>query len=379
VGRLGGDEFAICIEVAAGGQPDVVGTAQRILDVVRAPFSVAGADVAARVSIGVSTANDRTEGAADMLREADLALYAAKSAGKGSCHFFEPSLHRTVLARLEQRAALEDAIEGEQLVLHYQPVRRLGDGEIVGMEALVRWQHPQRGLVPPMEFIPLAEETGLVVPLGRWVLEQACADFSRWQRSWIEGNGRPLRVAVNVSPRQLQSTDFLKVVDETLARHHMDPSWLTLEITEGVLVQDSDEVMTRLRALHDRGIALATDDFGTGYSSLSYLHRFPIQILKIDQSFVRGMDEHDERRKILHAIVSLASSLGLELVAEGVERESQALELQELGCEYGQGFHLGRPVDAAAMEDLLDRASRGRLAASSREAVGAISGPLLSM
>jgi EAL domain-containing protein (putative c-di-GMP-specific phosphodiesterase class I) len=182
-----------------------------------------------------------------------------------------------------------------------------------------------------------------------------------------------------VSPRQLQSTDFLKVVDETLARHHMDPSWLTLEITEGVLVQDSDEVMTRLRALHDRGIALATDDFGTGYSSLSYLHRFPIQILKIDQSFVRGMDEHDERRKILHAIVSLASSLGLELVAEGVERESQALELQELGCEYGQGFHLGRPVDAAAMEDLLDRASRGRLAASSREAVGAISGPLLSM
>jgi diguanylate cyclase (GGDEF)-like protein/PAS domain S-box-containing protein len=374
VARLGGDEFAICIEVVAGTQPDVASTAQRILDVVRAPFPVAGIDIAARVSIGVSTADQATEGPADMLREADLALYAAKNAGKGSYQFFEPSLHRMVLARLERRAALEEAIEGGQLLLHYQPVMRLSDGEIVGMEALVRWQHPDDGLVPPLEFIPLAEESGLVLPLGRWVLDRACADISRWQENWTMAGRPPLRVAVNVSPRQLQSTDFLQMVDETLVRHGVDPSWLTIEITESVLVQDSEEVMRRLRDLDSRGIRLALDDFGTGYSSLSYLHRFPIHILKIDQSFVRGMDEHDDRKKILDAIVSLASNLGLELVAEGIERESQASYLRELGCEYGQGYHLGRPISARAMDELLDRECHGHPHALRSGPVPAIAG-----
>jgi diguanylate cyclase (GGDEF)-like protein/PAS domain S-box-containing protein len=355
VARLGGDEFAVCIEIVADTQPDIASTAQRILDVVRAPFSVAGVDVAARVSIGISTATQATEGAADMLREADLALYAAKNAGKGSYRFFEPGLHRMVLARLERRAALEQAIEDDQLLLYYQPVIRLADGEIVGMEALVRWQHPEQGLVPPLDFIPLAEESGLVVPLGRWVLDRACVDISRWQEKWTATGRPPLRVAVNVSPRQLQSTDFLEMVDETLARHGVDPSWLTLEITESVLVQDSEEVMRRLCDLDRRGITLALDDFGTGYSSLSYLHRFPIQILKIDQSFVRGMDEHEDRKKILSAIVSLASSLGLELIAEGIETEPQARHLRGLGCEYGQGYHLGRPVPVDAMDALLHR------------------------
>jgi EAL domain-containing protein (putative c-di-GMP-specific phosphodiesterase class I) len=301
-----------------------------------------------------------------MLREADLALYAAKSAGKSSYHFFEPGLHRLAIIRLEQRAALESAIEDGDLRVHYQPVVRLSDGEIVGMEALVRWQHPIQGLVPPLEFIPLAEESGLVLPLGRWVMNQACDDFTRWQRKRIAMNGRPMRVAVNVSPRQLQSTDFLQMVDETLVGHGMDPSWLTVEITESVLVQDTEEVMTRLQELHNRGIVLALDDFGTGYSSLSYLHRFPIQILKIDQSFVRGMDEDDERGKILHAIVSLASSLGLELVAEGIELESQAVQLEALGCEYGQGYYFGRPMASDAMEQLLD----GQISTVARSSTG---------
>jgi diguanylate cyclase (GGDEF)-like protein/PAS domain S-box-containing protein len=374
VARLGGDEFAVCIEVVVGTQPDVASTAQRILDVVRTPFSIAGIDIAARVSIGVSTADQATAGAADMLQEADLALYAAKNAGKGSFHFFEPSLHRMVLARLERRAALEVAIEGGQLLLHYQPVMRLSDGEIVGMEALVRWLHPNNGLVPSLEFIPLAEESGLVVPLGRWVLDRACADISRWQDEWTMAGHSPLRVAVNVSPRQLQSTDFLQMVDETLARHRVDASWLTIEITESVLVQDSDDVMTRLRGLDSRGIRLALDDFGTGYSSLSYLHRFPIQILKIDQSFIRGMDEHDDRKKILDAIVSLASSLGLELVAEGIESEAQASYLRELGCEYGQGYHLGRPVPAQAMDELLARECNHRPRSPHSAAISVIAG-----
>jgi EAL domain-containing protein (putative c-di-GMP-specific phosphodiesterase class I) len=321
---------------------------------------VAGVDVAARVSIGISTASSTTYSSADMLREADLALYAAKNAGKGSYEFFEPSLHRMVLDRLERRAALEKAIESGQLVLHYQPVMRLSDGDIVGMEALVRWEHPDEGLIPPMDFIPLAEESGLVVPLGRWVIDQACADLMDWQKKWMATGRPPLRVAANVSARQLQSTNFLQSVDMTLAHHRVDPTWLTMEITESVLVQDSEEVMKRLRDIHSRGITLALDDFGTGYSSLSYLHRFPIQILKIDQSFVRGMNEHDDRKKILDAIVSLASSLGLELIAEGIEHESQANYLRAIGCEYGQGFHLGRPVPAQAMAELLERECRKR-------------------
>ena len=358
--RLGGDEFAVCVETASGTTPDVASTAQRILDVMRPPFSVAGTDVSARVSIGISNAGQLTNNSANMLREADLALYAAKSAGKGSYQFFEPGLHRMVLDRLERRAALETAIENGQLVLHYQPVIRLSDGDIVGMEALVRWNHPEDGMIPPLEFIPLAEESGLVIPLGRWVLDQACIDLSQWQERWTMAGHPPLNCAVNVSARQLQSTDFLRSVDETLARHGVESSWLTIEITESVLVQDSEEVMSRLRDLHSWGITLSLDDFGTGYSSLSYLHRFPIQILKIDQSFVRGMDEDDDRKKILDAIVSLAGSLGLVLIAEGIERESQAKYLRETGCEYGQGFHLGRPVPAQAMGELLERQCHSR-------------------
>jgi len=216
-------------------------------------------------------------------------------------------------------------------------------------------------LIPPMDFIPLAEESGLVVPLGSWVLDQACADLSGWQEKRARSGRPPLRVAVNVSARQLKSTDFLQSVDKALAAHGVEPSWLTIEITESLLVEDSEEVMGRLRDLHSRGISLALDDFGTGYSSLSYLHRFPIQILKIDQSFVRGMDEHEDRKKILDAIVSLASSLGLELIAEGIEHESQARYLRELGCEYGQGYHLGRPIPAGAMDELLDREGERRV------------------
>jgi EAL domain-containing protein (putative c-di-GMP-specific phosphodiesterase class I) len=301
-------------------------------------------------------AGDNTDGSIGMLREADLALYAAKSAGKGTYHFFETSLHHAVLARLEQRAALEEAIDTNQLCLHYQPILNLADGTMVGVEALVRWEHPTKGLIPPIEFIPLAEDSGLVVSLGRWVLDRACADLYRWQCRWKAGTPQTFNVAINVSPRQLQSSDFLTVVDDTIHRHHIDPSWLTFEITESLLVQDSADVMTRLVAVHDLGIALALDDFGTGYSSLSYLNRFPIQILKIDQSFVAGIDESNlaaNGTTLIKAIVSMAQSLGLDLVAEGIENESQRRLLASLGCTYGQGYHLGRPVTADAIDALI--------------------------
>jgi EAL domain-containing protein (putative c-di-GMP-specific phosphodiesterase class I) len=281
-----------------------------------------------------------------MMREADLALYAAKSRGKASFCFFEPGLHEAVVTRLERRAAFERAIEEGQLRLHYQPVVALDDHRLVGAEALVRWEHPTEGLVSPAEFIPLAEESGLIVPMGRWVLEQACADLARWRTEpgWPD---RPFRVSVNVSPRQLQSPDFLDVLDAALERNQVPPGGLMLEITESLLVQESVDVLMRLQSLQERGVLLALDDFGTGYSSLSYLNRFPIQVLKIDRSFVNGMDGDAERLSVLNAINALASSLGLRVVAEGVELESQAVQLEAMGCQYGQGYFFGkpRPVD----------------------------------
>jgi diguanylate cyclase (GGDEF)-like protein len=343
--RLGGDEFAVCVE-ADGPATDLAVVAQRVLDAMVEPFWLDGHEMQVRVSIGVTEAGHNTADAAEMMREADLALYAAKSRGKASFCFFEPGLHEAVVTRLERRAAFERAIEEGQLRLHYQPVVALDDHRLVGAEALVRWEHPTEGLVSPAEFIPLAEESGLIVPMGRWVLEQACADLARWRTEpgWPD---RPFRVSVNVSPRQLQSPDFLDVLDAALERNQVPPGGLMLEITESLLVQESVDVLMRLQSLQERGVLLALDDFGTGYSSLSYLNRFPIQVLKIDRSFVNGMDGDAERLSVLNAINALASSLGLRVVAEGVELESQAVQLEAMGCQYGQGYLFGkpRPVD----------------------------------
>jgi len=345
--RLGGDEFAVCVE-SDGAPAGLATVAQRLLDVmVVEPFWLDGHDVAVRVSIGVTEAGHNTTDAAEMMREADLALYAAKNGGKASFSFFEPGLHEAVVGRLERRAAFERAIEEGQLRLHYQPVVALDDHRVVGVEALVRWEHPTEGLIPPAEFIPLAEESGLIVPMGRWVLEQACADLARWRQEpdWAD---RPFRLSVNVSPRQLQSADFLEVLDGVLDRHRVPPGGLMLEITESLLVQESAEVLVRLESLQDRGVLLALDDFGTGYSSLAYLNRFPIQVLKIDRSFVNGMDGDAERLSVLKAINALATALGLRVVAEGIELESQATQLEAMGCQYGQGYLFGkpRPVDS---------------------------------
>ena len=347
--RLGGDEFAVCTESEIPGAAPTA-LVQRIMEAIHAPFAVAGTEITARASIGVSVANRSTDCAADMLREADLALYAAKSAGKATFRFFEPSLHQAVLNRLEQRAALGKAIDEGQLCLFYQPIVRLPDARIVGVEALVRWNHPERGFVGPAEFIPVAEESGLVIPLGRWVLDQACADLADWQRRIPQA--RKLRMSVNVSARQLQSGQFAETVQRCLLERGVRPSSLTLELTESVLVQDDKVILQRLQSLQSRGITLALDDFGTGYSSLSYLHRFPIGVLKIDRSFVLGMAREDGMA-LVDAIVSIGHSLGLDLVAEGIEHDDQARQLESLGCQYGQGYLFARPMPADALEVLL--------------------------
>ena len=355
--RLGGDEFAICAEFDPDGDIDLTALATRLLATFKEPFSLDGTEINARVSIGVSTAGEHTSSAADMLREADLALYAAKTAGKGTFRLFEPGLHAEALARLKRRAALETAIESDQLRLHYQPIVRLADGAIVGLEALVRWDHPTEGMVPPLDFIPLAEQSGLIIPLGQWVLNQACRDLSRWQESWPDAYGSAPSMSVNVSPRQLQSGNFLEVVDEAMARNGIDPALLTLEITESCLAEDSEVVVSCLRQLDERGITLSLDDFGTGYSALSYLRKFPIRVLKIDRSFVKEMDTA-EGLTLLHAIVAMARSLGLALVAEGIEDESQVRELRSRGCEEGQGFLFWRPLPASTIDELLLDATR---------------------
>jgi diguanylate cyclase (GGDEF)-like protein/PAS domain S-box-containing protein len=362
--RLGGDEFAVCAEFDPTVEFDLTALATRILVAFTEPFSLGGTELTAHLSIGISTAGDHTRAATDMLREADLALYAAKNSGKGTFRFFEPELQEAALDRLERRTALEHAIGSGELRLHYQPIVRLSDGIITGLEALVRWQHPVEGLVPPLEFIPLAEQSGLIVPLGEWVLNQACVDLSRWQQSWPAVFGPAPHVSVNVSPRQLQSGRFVEVIDDALARHCVDPSSLTVEITEGCLVEDSVEVLARLRQLDERGITLSLDDFGTGYSSLSYLQRFPMRILKIDQSFVNAMDT-DEGLTLLTAIVAMARSLGLSLIAEGIEDEEQARELRRLGCDEGQGFLYWRPMTAGAVDQLLAETNMSLVTAAS--------------
>ncbi|HEX2699543.1 MAG TPA: bifunctional diguanylate cyclase/phosphodiesterase [Acidimicrobiales bacterium] len=354
--RLGGDEFAICIESHSHSPFDLASFAQRILDETRPPFAVAGTELTVRVSVGIATAGPRCTAAAEVLREADMALYAAKNAGKNCYQFFETGLHESAVARLEKRASLENAVEAGELRVHYQPIVRLSDTTMVGVEALVRWEHPTLGLVPPQDFVPLAEESGLVVPMGSWVLDQACKDLARWQRR-LPAPNPPMRVSVNVAARQLQSAAFVDVVDEALARHGVPASSLTLEITESALVNDSDAILERLAALHERGVVLALDDFGTGYSSLSYLHRFPIDVLKIDRSFVSGVDTTTDRSMILDAIVSLARSLDLGIVAEGIEHETQAARLEQLGCDLGQGFLYSRPVPAAGIDGIIGRGS----------------------
>jgi diguanylate cyclase (GGDEF)-like protein/PAS domain S-box-containing protein len=348
--RLGGDEFAICAEFDGSETDAVTALAERVLDVFGAPFAVANTDMKISATVGIaSTRSNSDSNAADLLREADLALYAAKNAGKRTFRFYEPSLHQAVLMRVQKRTELEQAITRGELLVYYQPIVELRDGRIAGVEALARWNHPERGLLLPSEFISIAEESGLIVPLGRWVLDRACADLSHWRRN---PNAHQLRMSVNVSPRQLHDLHFEKMVDEVLVEHGLDPGVLTLEITESALLEGDDSVLLLLRTLQERGIMLALDDFGTGYSSLSYLHQFPLGTLKIDRAFVRDMDKGNGMA-LLDTIVSMGRNLGLLGIAEGIEIPSHVSQLELLGCKYGQGFLFAHPLPADALEALL--------------------------
>ena len=351
VARFGGDEFAVLIEDASDDtELDTVAT--RILDSLRQPFLVNDRELHVRGSMGIARMDHDVDSADQLLRNADLAMYRAKAATQGGFERYNPGMHTELVARVQLEADLRRALEAEELFLHYQPTFDLGSGQITGAEALCRWNHPTRGLVPPTEFIPLAEASGLIRPLGAWVLREACQQAAAWQHAHPDRD-KPLALNVNLSGRQLQHTQVVQDVADALRDSGLPAESLVLEMTESVLLDDSETVLDILGQLKALGIRLAIDDFGTGYSSLSYLHRFPVDILKIDRSFVERLSHASDNAELAWTVVRLGQSLQLQTVAEGVEDSTQFLTLRRMGCDIGQGYYFGRPMDANALARLL--------------------------
>ena len=347
VGRLSGPHFALLLEgffEPAALQPWL----QQVCQALAAPCTVQGRDVFLEARIGVALAQPQAA-AEDVLRQAEVALDQTLEAGVGRIDFFNPARDTRVARRMLLHSALHRALEAGQLSLHYQAQVDIRSQRIVGFEALMRWQHPSLGAVSPAEFIPLAEESGLIVAMGAWALDQACAQLRAWQDAGLA----PVRVAVNLSPRQFDHAELLAEVDAALQRHALAPALLELEITESVALQGVERTVATLAALKARGLALAIDDFGTGYSSLGYLKRFPVDALKVDQSFVRSMDSDAGDAAIVRAVIALAHSFGLGVIAEGVETPAQLACLAALGCDYAQGYYFSRPLPPAQAVHLL--------------------------
>jgi diguanylate cyclase (GGDEF)-like protein len=349
IARLGGDEFAVLLEELR--EPgDAARAARRLLDSLERPFELREREFYISASIGIAAGIDEPE---SLLRDADLAMYRAKSTGKARYAIFEPGMHTAIVERLELEVDLKRALEREELAIAYQPIFSLATGAVAGVEALVRWQHPTRGLVLPESFVPLAEESGLIRELGRWVLRSACHQAALWRAKYPGHPG--LRVEVNVSGAQLLEPGLVAEVAEALAAAQLDGSGLTLEITETALMQNVDAAIEQLGALKELNVELAIDDFGTGYSSLRYLRRLPLDSLKIEKSFVAGIGKPGDEPELLRAIVDLAEIFGLTVIAEGIERPEQRERLIELGCQLGQGHLLSAPLNAAATDALLFR------------------------
>lgn len=350
LGRLGGDEFVILFD-DLGEIERIEILAQRLQDDLRAPLRVGGVELRTSASLGIALCTDGYQRWDEMLRDADLAMYEAKAAGKAQHVRFHPSMHRKAVERVRLESELRHAVAEDALELHYQPVVSLGNGRLVGFEALVRWRHPARGLVMPGEFIPLAEESGLIVALGYRVLEQACEQLAQWRRQFQACE--ELTLGVNLSRWQLAEVGLVKRIGRILRGAGCDPRQLCLEITESAIMENAVLARRALNGLRALGLKLSMDDFGTGYSSLSFLHQFPIDVLKIDRSFVSRMETQDNGVQIVSTIVTLGHSLNLKVVAEGVETPGAADRLRLMGCDAGQGFLFARPMPAAAATEML--------------------------
>ncbi|GLY26691.1 hypothetical protein Kisp02_00560 [Kineosporia sp. NBRC 101731] len=349
IARLGGDEFGILMEGALTGS-ECVAVAARISQCLESAVVIDGRDLFIRASIGIASAEVGTVSADQLIRNADLAMYRAKERQDGEPALYDPIMHSSLVERLALEAELRKAVADNQLQVHYQPTYVLDTGELVGVEALVRWPHPERGMVRPDLFIPIAEQTGLIHDIGRFVLREACFQGQEWARM---SPSTPMNIGVNVSGKQLQRRDFADEVSRALADSGLDAGSLVLEMTESVLMNDTESAMNTLKELKDRGVRIAIDDFGTGYSSLSYLHRFPVDILKIDRSFVDRLSGADAQDSLVQSIVQLGHTLQLETIAEGIEEHSQLIALRRLGCTMAQGYHFGRPAPADTVSKLV--------------------------
>ena len=348
--RLGGDEFAILLEniteITMATQ-----VAGNMIKELSSPFHLSRYEVFINASIGVTMSNIENEKPEYLLRNADTAMYRAKALGKARYHVFDPAMHHQALQLLELENDLRRAIEREEFIVYYQPIVSLNNGKISGFEALIRWRHPSRGMVSPAQFIPIAEETGLITAIDSWILEQACHQLISWQQQL--GNEELLTMSVNVSVWQFAQPNFVEKVVETLAKTKINPQNLKLEITESAIMENKESAKQILQQLKAQQIQLSIDDFGTGYSSLSYLHNFPVNALKIDQSFVNSMDEKPEKDGLVPGIISIAHTMGMSAIAEGIETTLQLEKLRNLNCDFGQGYLFSKPLDSKLAFELI--------------------------
>ena len=347
--RFGGDEFVMLVEDIEGPE-QAMRVAERLLDGLDSPFVLEGRELFVRTSMGIALGTPRTKSAEDLLRDADTAMYRAKDESLGYA-MFDPDLYERALRRLQLENDLRRAVEREELVLYYQPIFDFGSQEVWGVEALVRWKHPERGLLEPAEFVALAEGTGLIGSLGRWVLNEACRRTKGWQQNFPRS--APLRVIVNFSAKQLRHPSCVEDIEEALRESGLGARSLSLDVTESAFVDALENNALRLQRIENLGVGICIDDFGIGYSSLSYLKRLPADVLKIDKSFVKGLGENAEDTAIAGMVVELAHTLGMEVIAEGVETNGHVALLEEMGCDMAQGFHFERPLPHEAASEFL--------------------------
>jgi diguanylate cyclase (GGDEF)-like protein len=352
VARLGGDEFAVLLDGIPNGA-EALNMARRIQEKLQSPFNLSGHEVFTSTSIGIALSSTGYDHPENMLRDADTAMYRAKAQGKACYEVFDKGMHTHAVYVLQMENDLRRAIDREELRVYYQPIVSLDNGQLAGFEALIRWQHPERGFINPADFIPLAEDTGLIQPLGLWILKRACQQLSQWQ--WQSPANRSLFMSVNLSGKQVAFPGLVNQIRDILEETHIEPKYLKLEITESAVMENAEMAVQLLKRLKALGVQLSIDDFGTGYSSLSYLHRFPVNTLKIDRSFVGRIGEAAENIEIVRTIVSLADNMGMEVVAEGVETLSQLMQLRKLKCQYGQGYLFSRPVAADSVSEWITR------------------------
>jgi diguanylate cyclase (GGDEF)-like protein len=352
IARLGGDEFTILLSEFED-QNDALHVADRIHEELKNPFNINGHEISTSVSIGIALSSSEHEKAEDMLRGADIAMYRAKTKGPARYQVFDRSMHKQALTRLQLETEMPRAFDQQEFCLYYQPIINLHNSEIVGFESLIRWQHPTRGLIPPTEFIPMAEESGFILSLGQWILRESCRQLRQWQATNLLSDR--LTISVNLSGKQFLQFDLAERIDTILKETSLPPHCLRLEITESHLMENTEMAVTTLNKLRSLGLELSLDDFGTGYSSLSYLHRLPVSHLKIDQSFVHQMIKSTENSEIVQTIVKLAHNLKMSVVAEGIETAEQLAYLKKLNCDFGQGFLYSYPLDAICAAEIMHK------------------------